>query len=102
MRVRPGPGSPATRPPPRRCLRERDQLAAGDPAELLWIVPEQPVLCLAVGGKHWYESPVVVCAVRGGRAVQDAAALPGGQGELQHPQAVPGHPGAAPEPRAPT
>ena len=38
----------------------RDQLAAGDPAELLWIVHEEPVLARAVGGKHGHESPVVV------------------------------------------
>ena len=51
----------SNRQQPRRGLyRERDQLAAGDPAELLWIQHEEPVLCLAVGGKHWYKSPVVV------------------------------------------
>lgn len=56
-----------------RLYRERDQLAAGDPAELLWIVYEEPVLALAVGGKHWYKSPLVGWAVPDGRAVQDAA-----------------------------
>src|SRR6266581_2763312 len=86
----PAPMSPANRPQPRRSLyRERDQFSAGNPAELLWIQYEEPVLCLAVGGEHWYKSSVVVWADRGGRAVQDAAGLPGGQGELQHIQAVP-------------
>jgi hypothetical protein len=50
--------SPVNRQQPGlRLYRERDQLAAGDPAELLWIVHEKPVLGLAVGGKHWYKSP---------------------------------------------
>src|SRR5437764_1454253 len=53
--------SPVNRQQPGlRLYRERDQLAAGDPAELLWIVHEEPVLGLAVGGKHGHESPVVV------------------------------------------
>jgi hypothetical protein len=52
--------SPANRQQPGRGLyRERDQLAAGDSAELLWIQHEEPVLCLAVGGKHWHKFRVV-------------------------------------------
>src|SRR2546423_13692709 len=81
--------SPVNRQQPGlRLYRELDQLAAGDPAELLWIVHEKPVLGLAVDGKHWYKSPFVGWADRGGRAVQDAARLPGDQGEPQHIQAV--------------
>ena len=52
--------SPVNRQQPGlRLYRERDQLAAGDPAELVRIQHEEPVLGLAVGGKHWYKSPVV-------------------------------------------
>src|SRR6185437_9422934 len=86
--------SPVNRQQPGlRLYPERDQLAAGDPAELLWIVYEEPVLALAVGGKHWYKPPLVGWADPGGRAVQDAARLPGHQGKLQHIQAVPGRSG---------
>ena len=45
------------------------------------------MLGLAVGGKHWYRVPFVGWADPGARAVQDAARLPGDQGELQHMQA---------------
>src|SRR5262249_54722447 len=91
--------SPANRQQPRlRLYREPDQLAAGDPAELLWIVHEEPVLGLAVGGKHRDKPPFVGWAVRGGGAVHDAAGLPGGQGEPQHIHAVPG-PGVLALPR---
>src|SRR6476646_7090086 len=86
--------SPVNRQQPGlRLYRERDQLAAGDPAELLWIVYEEPVLGLAVGGEHWYKSPFVGWTVPGGRAVHDAARPPGGQGEPQHIHAVPGNSG---------
>src|SRR6185437_6054404 len=91
--ARPGMSPVNRHQPGLRLYRERDQLAAGDPAELLWIVDEEPVLALAVGGKHWYKSPSVGWAVPGGRAVQDAAGLPGGQGEPQHIHAVPGYSG---------
>src|SRR6185437_14067468 len=97
--ARPGMSPVNRQQPGLRLYPERDQLAAGDPAELLWIVYEEPVLALAVGGKHWYKSPLVGWAVPDGRAVQDAAGLPGGQGEPQHIHAVPGHPGVLALPR---
>src|SRR5215470_2962273 len=95
--------SPVNREQPGlRFYREPDQLATGDPAELLWIVHEEPVLALAVGGKHWYKSPFVGWAVPRGGAVHDAGRLPGGQGEPQHIHAVPGHPGVLALPRGRT
>src|SRR5689334_15326630 len=73
--------SPVNRQQPGlRLYRERDLFAAGDPAELLWIVHEEPVQGLGVGGKHWHKSSSVGWAGPGGRAVQDAARLPGDQG----------------------